>query len=295
LGLTGVILRATLRLLRVQTSRMRVDTERAANLDDVMARMEARDGAYRYSVAWLDSLASGAHLGRAVLTRGDHAAADELDDAGRAEPLAYALRVLPSVPPSLPAVLTRSTARAFNELWYRKAPRLEQGRVMPLAPFFYPLDAVADWNRLYGRRGFVQHQFVVPFGAESVIQTVLERFARAGCPSFLGVLKRFGPGRGMLSFPIAGWTLALDLPTSHPRLASLLDASDHEGGRVYFAQDSRLDPALVPSMYPDLERWRAVRERVDPHRRLRSDLQRRLGLDPAETWTRPGGVVTVPA
>ena len=112
----------------------------------------------------------------------------------------------------MPNVVTPITARVFNEIWFRKAPRADHGRIVPLVPFFYPLDAVGDWNRLYGRRGFVQYQFVVPFGEESTVRDAIERLAASGSASFLAVLKRFGPGRGMLSFPIEGWTLALDIP-----------------------------------------------------------------------------------
>jgi decaprenylphospho-beta-D-ribofuranose 2-oxidase len=283
LGLTGILLRATIRLLRIQTSRVRVDTERADDLDDLMARMSANDDTYRYSVAWVDAHATGGHLGRAVLTRGDHAALDELAPQDLRDPLRYAPRTLPSVPAGVPGVITPLTTAAFNEMWFRKAPRSERGRVQPITPFFHPLDAVGDWNRLYGRRGFVQYQFVVPFGAEEVVSDVLSGLAAARCASFLAVLKRFGPGRGMLSFPMPGWTLALDLPAGQSVLGSLLDGFDRRvadvGGRVYLAKDARLDPGRLAEMYPELERWRALRTRLDPLGRLRSDLARRLELD----------------
>ena len=284
MGLTGVITRATIRLLSIETSRVRLDTERADDIDDLMARMEAGDAAYRYSVAWVDCLAKGRSLGRAVLTRGDHAAPEELPHAQRVAPLRYAPQGLPSFPPGLPGLINTFTARAFNEVWFRKAPREERGRIVPIAPFFYPLDAVGEWNRVYGRRGLVQYQFAVPFGQEAVVRYALERLSKAGCPSFLAVLKRFGAGRGMLSFPIPGWTLALDVPAGRRGLAELLDDLDRQvvaaGGRVYLAKDSRLDAAMVPAMYPELDRWREVRESVDPDRRMRSDLDRRLSLRP---------------
>jgi FAD/FMN-containing dehydrogenases len=282
LGLTGIILRATIRLLSIETSRLRVDTDRVDHLDDLMGRMEANDASYRYSVAWIDALATGSHLGRGVLTRGDHAALGDLDAKDLRDPLGYAPKTLPSIPPGLPGLVTPLTAGAFNEAWFRKAPHCERGRIRPLAPFFYPLDAVGDWNRLYGRRGFVQYQFLVPFGAEAVIYEVLRALSAARCASFLAVLKRFGPGRGMLSFPSLGWTLALDIPAARPSLGGLLDRFDRRvadvGGRVYLAKDSRLDPTLLSTMYPDLDRWREVHARVDPHGLLRSDLARRLEL-----------------
>src|SRR5439155_15819346 len=245
LGLTGVILRATIRLLPIESSLMRTDVDRANDIEELMTLMSSGDDRYRYSVAWVDCLARGSHLGRGVLTRGDHATAEDLDQAARGEALRYRPRVPPAIPAGVPGVTSIATARMFNELWYRGAPWQARGRLVELDRFFYPLDSVRSWNRLYGRRGFVQHQFVVPFAEERVVVDAIELLARSGCPSFLGVLKRFGPGTAMLSFPIAGWTLALDIPAGHAGLASILDGIDRRvadaGGRVYLAKDARLD------------------------------------------------------
>jgi decaprenylphospho-beta-D-ribofuranose 2-oxidase len=245
-----------------------------------MSLMAAADERARYSVAWVDCLARGRSLGRGVLTRGDHAIREELPIGG--DPLAYRPRSLLTVPRGVPNVVAPPGIRAFNEAWFRRAPTSERGRIERLTSFFHPLDAIPSWNRLYGRAGLVQHQFVVPFGSEDVVRSAIERLSRAGAGSFLAVLKRFGRGRGGMSFPIEGWTLALDLPAGQRGLRSLLDGIDRSvadaGGRVYLAKDARLDPALLPEMYPELDRWREERARLDPGGVLRSDLDRRLEL-----------------
>lgn len=284
LGLTGVVTSATLQLLPVETAWMKVDTERTTDLDDCMARMEAGDDGYRYSVAWVDCLARGASLGRSVLTRGDHAAVDDLEDQARPTARRYSPRPLVSAPPWVPTqALNRLTVAAFNELWYRRAPEHREGGIESIAAFFHPLDMVREWSRIYGRRGFLQYQLEVPFGAERAVQTAVERVSSRRCPSFLAVLKRFGPLEDdYLSFPRPGWTLTLDIPVAMSGLAELLDGLDEvvldAGGRLYLAKDSRLAARHVPTMYPRLDAWREVRDRLDPDRHLMSDLARRLDL-----------------
>ncbi len=185
----------------------------------------------------------------------------------------------PVVPPHL---VSRPTIRAFNELWFRKAPRHREGEIQSIAAFFHPLDFVGGWNRMYGPAGFLQYQFVLPDSAEAELPRMLERIARAGHPSFLSVLKRFGPGNeGVLSFPMQGWTLALDLP-AHPALGGLLRELDEvvsdRGGRVYLAKDSRLSPGTFARMYPRLDDFRGVLAMVNPDRVFCSDLSRRLQI-----------------
>ncbi|WP_166026726.1 FAD-binding oxidoreductase [Streptomyces chilikensis] len=286
MGLTGVVLTASLRLQPVETSWMTVDTERARDLDDLMARLTATDHRHRYSVAWIDLLARGAATGRAVLTRGDHAPRAALPRSRRArrDPLEFRPSRLPAAPSFLPdGLLGPTTVGIFNELWYRRAPRLRTGELQRLHAFFHPLDGVPHWNRVYGRSGFVQYQFVVGYGEEEALRRIVRRISGRRCPSFLAVLKRFGDGDpGWLSFPTAGWTLALDLPAGLPGLDGLLDELDEEvaaaGGRVYLAKDSRLRPELLPAMYPRLEEFRALRAALDPRGVFTSDLSRRLGL-----------------
>ncbi|MFF9114433.1 FAD-binding protein [Streptomyces massasporeus] len=284
MGLTGVILTATIRLQPVETSLMSVDTERATDLDDLMARLAATDHRYRYSVAWIDLLARGAATGRAVLTRGDHAPLDALPARLRRDPLAFRTPRLPATPEILPeGLLSRTTVGLFNELWYRKAPRARTGRLQRISPFFHPLDGVPHWNRVYGRGGFVQYQFVVGYGREDALRRIVRRISERRCPSFLAVLKRFGESDpGWLSFPVPGWTLALDIPAGLPGLGAFLDELDEEvaaaGGRVYLAKDARLRPELLAAMYPRLDDFRELRARMDPRGVFVSDLARRLSL-----------------
>lgn len=285
MGLTGVILAATIQLLPVETSLMAVDTERAADLDDLMARLTGSDHRYRYSVAWIDLLARGARTGRAVLTRGDHAPLDALPQRLRAEPLAFrpASR-LPAAPRFVPdGVLGPRGVALFNEFWYRKAPREQRARLQKLSGFFHPLDGLPEWNRIYGRGGFVQYQFAVGYGEEDALRRIVRRIGSRRCPSFLAVLKRFGEGDpGWLSFPMPGWTLALDIPAALPGLAAFLDELDDEvaaaGGRVYLAKDARLRPDVLARMYPRLDDFRELRARYDPRGAITSDLARRLGV-----------------
>lgn len=283
MGLTGIVLDATIQLQPIGSSRLLVDSDRAADLDAVMALMVDGDAGYDYSVAWIDVMAKGRHLGRSVLDRGRFATRDEVLASGDRRPTDYAAHMLPSLPDVFPSGLVNPlTVKAFNELWFRKAPVRRRDALMSIEKFFHPLDMVADWNRVYGQRGFIQWQYVVPDESSDFVRRSLERISRAGLPSFLSVLKRMGPANpGHLSFPIEGWTLTIDVPVA-AGLDELFDDLDRQvldaGGRLYLAKDARLRPELLGGMYPRLDEWREIRERLDPRHRFRSDLGRRLGL-----------------
>jgi len=284
MGLTGIILRATVALTKVETASVLVDTVRTADIDETMACLAAADASHGYTVAWADCLARGRGMGRSVVTSGDFAAAGDLPGRLRGDPLRFRPASLAGAPPVFPSGLLNSrTVALMNEAWYRKAPRRRTGEIQPIGPFFHPLDGIRNWNRVYGPAGFLQYQYVVPFGQEDAVRTSFERISRARAPSFVTVLKRFGPGDpGLLSFPIPGWTLALDFPARTPGLAGLLDGLDQlvlgAGGRVYLAKDSRVRPGLLAGMYPRLGEFRELRARIDPGQVFVSDLARRLSL-----------------
>jgi len=230
-------------------------------------------------VAWVDSLDS---KGRGVLTCGDHARLDQLSPAQQADPLHYDPKALASTPPFLPGgLLNKFTVRAFNEAWYRKAPKYREGELQAIAPFFHPLDGVQDWNRIYGPAGFLQYQFAVPNEAAHLVPRTLEALRQVGAPSFLTVLKRFGPSNpAPLSFPIPGWTLAADVPAAVPGLLEVLDRLDEEvaaaGGRLYLAKDARQSSLLFGAQYSSLEEWIAVKHQMDPWGVFCADQYRRL-------------------
>ncbi|MEY2973984.1 MAG: hypothetical protein RIR49_404, partial [Actinomycetota bacterium] len=284
MGLTGVIVSVTLRLIPIATSRVRVDTRRFDHIDALMAAMVERDADHRYSVAWVDATVTGRHLGRGVVTWGDHADVDDLPARARRDPLAYSPSQRLGVPGVVGTVgvVNRWTAAAFAAAWFRRAPTSRDGEIQSIPAFFHPLDGVADWNRVYGRRGFVQYQFVVPDTAADTVPRALDRVAATRPGDFLNVLKRFGPaGDAMLSFPTAGWTLTLDLPVVDDLGVLLVDLDAMvlaAGGRVYLAKDAQTTPAMITAGYPRLDQWRAVRDRVDPDRVFTSDLARRLDL-----------------
>jgi decaprenylphospho-beta-D-ribofuranose 2-oxidase len=284
MGLTGFITRAAVRLKRVETSLVKVDTVRTADIDETMAVLAEHDKKYGYTVAWSDDLATGRSLGRSIITSGDFAALADLPSRRQADPFAFDPRARLGVPGVFPpGLMNQYSIRLANTAWYRKAPRLREGELQTISQFFHPLDGIRNWNRVYGPGGFRQYQYVMPFGAEAAVRRSFEMVSAHRAPSFVTVLKRFGEGNaGLLSFPSPGWTLALDFPARTPGLGPLLDQLDQlvvrHGGRVYLAKDSRVPAPVLEEMYPRLPEFRKLRAELDPDGMLASDLSRRLGL-----------------
>lgn len=284
MGLTGLITDVVLRMRPVETAAMRVETRRIPDIDSMFTVMSEDDDSFPYSVAWIDLMATGRSLGRGVLTVGRHASLAETGKTGA--DTEYRTRALLGAPRVVPnGLLNRASIRAFNEMWYRRAPRKPEMSTESIPAFFHPLDGVRNWNRMYGRSGFVQYQFIVPPGREDAMTSIVAEFARGGIGSFLAVLKKMGPSNeGMLSFPTEGWTLALDLPAGSDRLAPLLHRIDEmvidSGGRHYLAKDCHLMPWAVRAGYPRLKEWQKVRDEMDPIGIWTSDLARRLDLVP---------------
>jgi len=273
MGLTGLITEVTLRLQPAESGWMLVETEPVAGLDAMLDGLRDAAKDWQYTVGWIDCLARGAALGRGVLMRGRHASRGEAPAGPPPEPRRIA------VPLDAPEwLLSPVLMRAFNAAYYQVHARRPGGsaRIVPYQGFFYPLDAIGGWNRLYGRRGFLQYQCVVPRAAGApAVALLLERLAAAGAASFLAVIKDCGPeSDAYLSFPLEGTTLALDLPYRgaptealvHELNATVIAA----GGRVYLAKDAVTRAEDFALMVPRLAEWRRIREKWDPGHRFRS-------------------------
>jgi decaprenylphospho-beta-D-ribofuranose 2-oxidase len=284
MGLLGVVLTARLRLRRIETTCFRQRAIPVADLDTMLAALEEGDRAFPYSVATLDVMATGARLGRGVVSLGEHATRAELPARLAADPLRVSGPPKVTVPFELPQLtinqLTIRVANAAIQAKLRHAPAFGH-----YDGFFYPLDIIAHWNRVLGPRGFAQYQFVIPFedGARRM-REILGAILSSGELPFLNVLKRFGKeSGGLLSFPREGYTFAIDFPIRGSTVALLhrLDAMVLEaGGRVYLGKDSCLEAPTFRAMYPAIDRWLAVKGKYDPRGVFTSDLGRRVGLVP---------------
>lgn len=286
IGLTGVILRATIRCKHTESSYFVADYDRTANIDETFELFKnGSDDTYEYSMAWCDTISTGDKLGRAVFSRGSLARRDELPAKLAGEPLRFDAPQLLDFPDLFPnGLANKVTFSVIGELWYRKAPKSARGKVENITAFYHMLDMFGNWNRAYGNNGFLQYQFTLPFSEEPEFRGIIDTVAHSGHVSFLNVLKRFGEASpAPLSFPSAGWNLALDFPIVDG-LGTFCRQLDERilalGGRLYTAKDSRTDPATFAAMYPRLDEWRKVRDAADPDGVFASDMSRRLQLTP---------------
>lgn len=282
IGLTGIIVTARLRLLPVESAWISADYTRCTDLEHALEAMAATDSAHKYSVAWVDCLARGANLGRSVLMQGDHASPRQLSGARRSRPFAVKKGLPKAVPFPCPQfVLNPAAVTAFNKAFYALHPTAI-GKIVDFDSYFYPLDAIQHWNRLYGRRGFAQYQATLPFESKQGLVKILERLSESRRASFLAVLKTFGDQNpGLLSHPMKGYTLTLDIP-NHGGLTPFLHELDRilleYGGRLYLAKDAVAKPETIAAMYPRLDEFREIRKRLDPRGVLVSSMARRLGI-----------------
>lgn len=279
MGLLGHILDVRVRLQRVPSCWLFVESERVADIDAYLSLLAEAARRFPFTMGWIDALGAGGGLGRGILLRGRWASADEAGERGTPLPLRR-----PGVPFVLPDfAMSRLAVSTFNALYFAQhIPRIRSGIRHP-EPFFYPLDAVRDWNRLYGSRGFTQYQCVIPSEAgPDGVRSFLSLLRRTGGASMLSVIKDCGEeGLGLLSFPRRGTTLALDLPVRDDtqKIVDTLNAHLIDlGGRVYLAKDRFTSARDFARMEPRLEGWRAVKRRYDPAGAIRSALSSRLEL-----------------
>jgi len=282
MGLTGVILRAALRLRPVDTAWIVQDIRATQTLDATLDMMDATLHA-PYSVAWLDCVTTGPMLGRGLVMLGHHAEVPDLPPSQRGRPFWTPRKRSLRLPIDLPAAaLNPVTRRAFNAAYYWNGRRRPGPRLVDWASYFYPLDAILDWNRGYGRGGFLQFQCALPQdSARAGLHTLLSAIARSGEGSVLSVLKRFGPQSGRFSFPLPGYTLALDFP-ANDRSLKLMETLDQitldHGGRFYLAKDARLPRAVLEASDDRVPAFRAMRAATGAAGRFVSVQSERLGL-----------------
>ncbi len=258
MGLTGIILSVSLQLKKIASSYIRQKSIKAKNIHALLDYFESYND-WTYSVAWIDCLSKGDQLGRSILMVGEHAELDELKPSEAGDPLMVHKKNQINVPFTLPSFsLNKYSIKAFNFLYYNKQFKKMADTVIHYNPFFYPLDVLDNWNRIYGKNGFVQYQFVIPFknGKEGLVK-ILEKIAEAGAGSFLAVLKTMGEGdrfSAPISFPTSGYTLALDFKANKKtfELLSVLDEMVIDfGGRIYLTKDARMDKKVFEKTYHD--------------------------------------------
>ena len=280
MGMTGFIEEIALRLMPISSTKMKVDKVRVDNIEEMAERMRKGVGNSEYMVGWIDHFGSGKNLGQGIFERASHVKKTEpaLANYKAKEPGLC-------VPFNLPGfVLNRYSMKLYNQMRFAGIGYSTKSNIKNFEGFFHPLDGIKNWNRLYGKKGFLQYQFLVPESDEAVenIKTILKKIQDKGLFSFLAVIKYHGPHRGFLSFSDDGFSVALDFPNI-PEVHSLLDEIDEFlctiGGRVYLAKDARLKPANFEKMYGDvLPEWRKIIREVNPKHKIYSSMARRLGF-----------------
>lgn len=281
LGLLGAILTAKIRLRKIETTYFKQKSIKVKNLEEMLEAVD-RYKDYNYSVAWIDAMAKGDTLGRGVLTVGESAKLNELTPELQKDPLKIHKISKLSVPFFMPGfVLNNFTVRILNALisFVQNSPK----EFVHYEKFFFPLDMINNWNRGYGKRGFIQYQFVIPEkGGNVTLRKILEMIATSGCTPFLNVFKKMGDGQGILSFPFSGYTLAIDFPVTKglkPFTQKLDEVVLNAGGRLYLGKDSMLDKEVFQKMYPQYTEWIAIKKKYDSNNIFTSDISRRLGLE----------------
>lgn len=274
MGLTGIVLDARIRLKRIGAKTIGQTTIKTANLRETFEAFEQYADS-PYSVAWIDCLAKGADIGRCLLRVGDFLPKGKLD---------YKSSSKPAVPFSLPGfALNTLSVKSFNWLYYGKVKAAVSEQKVSIDSFFFPLDAVGHWNRIYGKNGFTQYQFILPKEASfEGLSVILKTIADSGKGSFLAVLKLYGPANeNYLSFPLEGYSLALDFKIE-PGLFTLLDKLDEivlaHGGRIYLAKDARVSRQVFEQGYPDVDKFRALRCKYQMDKTFHSMQSKRLEL-----------------
>lgn len=282
-GLTGLIVSATLKLKKIESSYISQTTVKAKNLHQILDEFEKYKNE-TYSVAWIDCVSTGETLGRSILMVGEHAKVEELKGTQKNNVFKTSKEGKLSVPFNFPSIALNSlTVKAFNSLYYFKGKEGVSQSVIHYDPFFYPLDAINNWNKIYGKRGFLQYQFVIPKEAGHIgIKDVLNRIANKGTGSFLAVLKVFGKeNENLLSFPMEGYTLALDFPISKG-LFPFLDELDKVvlsyGGRLYLTKDSRMSSETFFKSYKNAKEFVELKNKIDKERVFTSIQSKRLEI-----------------
>jgi len=281
MGLTGMITRVKFTLKKIESSFVKQKQVKAKNLDELVKLFEEYKD-YTYSMAWIDCLTRGESFGRGILIVGEHAQVQDLNDNQRKDPLRLPRKAAITFPFNLPSwALNTFTVKAFNFLYYGKNFKREINNVVSYEPFFYPLDSILHWNRGYGKKGFVQYQFVLPLSAKQGLIEILKRISDKGLGSFLAVLKVFGRQDSMISFPDEGYTLALDFPV-RKGLFTFLDELDEivlqYGGRLYMSKDARMKPEVLFRGYPRLEEFKSIIRKYNPSYKFSSIQSERLLL-----------------